>query len=362
MGWLHRAGTIGPIGLDLGAHLVKAVQLRHSADGWRLIAAASIPRASGAPGLSGVEAQRIRAVLDRRGFRGNEIVVAVPNDKLLTANLELPLRNPQMPFEQIARQEFARSVKQDMQSFEFAFWDLPLPARAAKATHVLAVGCTTAQSEPMLEGFDAAGFSVCAIDVEACALARACAPLLAPPEQITAILEIGWSSSRLSIVHRGIISYCRRLAGTGISTLRQSMAQQLELPDEVVEHLLNDGGALSGKHDENGVANQSRRAICAHADALIGEVTTSLSYAAHQYPDAAVSRVLLAGGGTMIPGISDYFAAQLGMDVRRVTLGDVLAGNRASPVPGPLDTVEDTGAEMLVAAGLAQHQESKDEG
>ena len=168
--------------------------------------------------LSADEAQRIRAVLDRRGFRGSDIVLAVSSEKLLTANLELPLRTPSLDSDtvgQIARQEFARALKQEANSFEFAFWDLPLPARAAKATHVLAAGCPIAQSEPLLAAFDAAGLSICAMDVESCALARACAPALAPPEQITAILEIGSESARLSIVHQGMIAYCRRLDALG---------------------------------------------------------------------------------------------------------------------------------------------------
>src|SRR5437762_1123827 len=91
----------------------------------------------------------------------------------------------------------------------------PTPSRAL--SRVLAVGCTIAHAVPMLQVFDDAGLSACAMDVESCALSRACAPVLAPPEQITAILEIGWTSARLSIVHQGVISYWRCLAGAGIS-------------------------------------------------------------------------------------------------------------------------------------------------
>jgi type IV pilus assembly protein PilM len=337
---------MSPIGLDVGSRQVKAVQLLRSGSAWRLQAMASIPRS--APGPVGAdEAKRIADVLDRQGFRSREIVLAVPSETLLATNLELPLRTPEMPFEQIAREEFARALKHDSHSFEFACWDLPAPARAAKATHVMAVGCATAQSEPVLESFAAARLSVVAVDVEACALARACAPLLAPPEQITAILDIGWQSARLSILHQATISYWRCLTGMGMEALHKSLAQQLDVPGEVVEHILQNGNALSRAADDDGPGNHARRAVLAHADALIGEITTSLSYAAHQYPDAAVSRVLMVGGGAEMQGLSDYFAAQLGMDVKLAAASDV--------VEAPGSGESGARAQMLLAIGLGQH-------
>jgi len=129
------------------------------------------------------------------------------------------------------------------------------------------------------------------------------------------------------------------------------MAQQLDVPDEVVEHLINDTGTVASKLGDEGagsVAIQARRAVSAHADALIAEVMTSLSYAGHQYPDAAVSRVLLVGGGAMSAGIADYFGAQLGMDVRLAALTDVIEIETALG--------ETTGPQMMLAAGLAQHE------
>jgi len=349
---LGRRKSISPIGLDIGSRQVKAIQLRPGSGEtpWRLHAMASIPRGAEGP-VSAEEARRIADVLDRRGFRGQEVILAVPSERLLATNLELPVRTPQMPFEQIARMEFARALKQDAESFQFAYWDLPAPARAVKATHVMAVGCATAQSEPVLEGFSSARLSVVAVDVEACALARACKPLLAPPEQITAILDVGWQSARLSIVLQETISYWRSLDGMGLGALRKSMAQQLDVPDEVVEHLINDTGTVASKLGDEGagsVAIQARRAVSAHADALIAEVMTSLSYAGHQYPDAAVSRVLLVGGGAMSAGIADYFGAQLGMDVRLAALTDVIEIETALG--------ETTGPQMMLAAGLAQHE------
>jgi type IV pilus assembly protein PilM len=342
---IGRSKLFTPIGLDLGSRVIKAVQLQKSGSQCALHAAASLPRDNDAKEKPD-SLQRIVDMLQRRDFRGTDVVIAVPSKSLLATSLELPLRTPQMPFDQIARQEFARSLQLDSAAIEFAYWDLPAPARAAKATHVMAVGCALAESEPLLDQFAGAGLCVSAVDVQGCALARACAPLLAPPEQITAILDIGWEAARLTILYRQTISYWRSLQGMGVAALRSSLSKQLDVPDEVVDHLLHESASISREFENAGLSMQARRAISVHCDALISELTTSLSYAAHQYPDAPVSRVLLAGGGAFLPGLVDYFHAQIGLDVRIARLKDAL---------NPAPTNDDATDDLLLAMGLAQH-------
>ena len=57
----------------------------------------------------------------------------------------------------------------------------------------------------------------------------------------------------------------------------------------------------------------------AQLDAITSEVSESLSYAGHQYPDARVSQVLISGGGAGLPGCAEYFASRLRLDARTIT-------------------------------------------
>src|SRR5829696_8454247 len=101
---LKRTARTGPIGLDIGSRHVRAVQLVRGADGaWSMHASASFPRASDCEGkaLSVAEANRIADVLFRRNFSGSELVLAVPDEKLLTTNLELPPRSADIPLDDI---------------------------------------------------------------------------------------------------------------------------------------------------------------------------------------------------------------------------------------------------------------------
>src|SRR3954469_4436858 len=84
-----------PIGLDLGARRVKAIQLEHGPDGPRVAAAAVAPRAGSGAGGSIVTAAEVAGLSDllyRTGFEGWDVVLAAPAGALVTAVLELPPR------------------------------------------------------------------------------------------------------------------------------------------------------------------------------------------------------------------------------------------------------------------------------
>ena len=77
------------------------------------------------------------------------------------------------------------------------------------------------------------------------------------------------------------------------------------------------------------------------------ELMASVSYSSHQYPDAAVSRLLLLCGGALLPGLAGYMQEKLGFECRVATaqLSDDDAG------PGECSPA------MTTAVGLAQLQE-----
>ena len=349
-GWIKRA-RLSPIGLDLGAREIKAAQLMRGSDGaWKVIASAIIPREQGNDVALSAQIARVRGVLDRRGFRGHGVVIAVPGAKLLASNLELPQRAAETPLDDIARIEFCRTHKQPAEALEFDYWDLPAPARATRATHVMGVGCTIADSEPIVDACEAAGLDVIAADVDGCALTRACSPMLAPTGEITAILDLGWQSTRLFVVHQSIVTYRRALEGYGMERLSRTVSEQLEIDAEVVDHLFRTSGLNepSPADDESTVAEEARRLVRSHLDAVVAEVLTSLSYAAHQYPDAPVRRVLLVGGAASVPGVVEYLAAMLGVDTRLVRVSAVTSGDAAA---------DEYDAAGVLALGLAQFVE-----
>ena len=373
--------TRSPIGIDVGARSVKAVQLGRDRWGqgrWQVVAAAEVPRdevaspaaagpqsaAAAQPAnahvLSAADVQRLVGTLERQGFAGGDVVLAVPNERVVSSMLDLPPRSSQAPIEQIARMEVARAHRFAPDGFEMGCWDLPAAARATKATPVMAVACTHADAALLMDPFEAAGLTVRGLDVKAAAIARACAPLLAADAGgIIAIVDLGWTGATLSLMHQGVAIYGRTLGDSGIFKLYHTLDTRLGLEADVIDYMLSDTG-LTAAADGSGAARQTSGSrngknatdavglIAAHFEAAVQELQVSLSYAQHQYPDTPVSRLLVVGGGGCIRGVTEHLSKTLGIEAGAVAPTDVaecspgVAGKCGSP-------------SLLAALGLAQY-------
>jgi Tfp pilus assembly PilM family ATPase len=321
-------------GLDIGDHSVKAVRLSRAARGWRLTGCASFPRAHPHVAPSAEELAQIARVLHRQGFAGAEFTLAAPSAKLRTGVLELPLRAPGVPIDQIARAEFARVHKCDPSRLELAYWELPTPARAAKATHVMAAGILHSDAEPWLESLDTAGLNVRAVDTHASAIARACLQLAQDSPgakgSTIAALDLGSGAAVLAIVKNSVVIYERRIAEGGLRELHQTVSRHFNVSPEVAEFILHEVGIRStlkpAVSDSKATSEPNTRAFERFREAgdliidrfvpLIAELRLAFSYAQHQYADAPLELVLVAGGGACIPGICEHFSGALGIDVR----------------------------------------------
>jgi Tfp pilus assembly PilM family ATPase len=328
---LHRHG---PIGVDVGSRHVKAVQLaRHGADGWRVVASASYPRQLVRQPFDAAEAARLCDVLDRQGFVGRNVVVGLSQDQLLTSMLELPPRAPGVPIDQIARMELARVHQRDAGSFEFAQWEVPPPARAAKTTHVMAVACAHEPADALLDVLEVQGLTVRALDAEGCATVRACRPLLVGLGGMGAVLDLGFAAARLSVVYHGVIVYSRSIEDASLESLYRHLGRHLEADEQSITQLLADDFAGAGGADE------PRAVVAAHVDALVKEINTAFAYATHQYSEPSVAGLLLVGGGADAPGMGLRLGAALPVPVRIVTPAALVAcdglphANAASMVP-----------------------------
>ncbi|MEE9211282.1 MAG: pilus assembly protein PilM [Phycisphaeraceae bacterium] len=352
MRWLARSRRT-PIGLDVGARSLKAVQLRGAPGAWRIEAAAAICRTECGPEVCSRDVQRLCDVLYRQGFTGQQVVLAVPHEKLVAEVLELPSRGSGAPLDQIARMELARTHRKDPESFEMSLWDLPAPARAHETTSVMTAACSHADADAILDCFEGYGLDVLALDVQAWALARACAPLLAGSQGIEAIFDIGWTAARLVLLHDDVVIYERTMKDAGLQTLHQALSGRFDLDDDAADHVLTRIGLAPNTTDQQGhpqpLADISS-VITPHVDVLVRELKMSLSYAAHRYPDAECKRLFLVGGGSAIPKLADYLTAALGVPVEIPCHADMAECNTA--VPAICST-----ALLTTAIGLAQYLE-----
>jgi Tfp pilus assembly PilM family ATPase len=343
-----RLPSRSPIGIDLGDHSIKAVQLSSDGGRWELAAAVCFPRRSAGEPIDEAEIARLCGVLDRAGFVGRQAIVAAPATDLMTSMLDLPPRGPGIPLDQIARMEFARVHKCEANSFELSYWDLPIPARAAKGTQAMAVAYPHSAADRYLDLVETSGLDVIAVESAASAITRSCSPFT--EIGTTAVLDLGHSSALLALTQSATLIYERRMPDAGLNRLSAALRKQLDLADEEIDYLISVGGF--GQADDRRCADQfaaARRLLVAHFAPLINDLRLTFTYAEQQYPQAPVKLLLLVGGGATIPALDSYFRESLGVDVRTVKASDVL---ECTP-----DLIDRATPAVMMAAGLAEFVE-----
>lgn len=333
------------IGIDVGERYIKATQLTDAGADRRIAAAGCFARTEPSTPIGQAEVRRLRKMLNEGGFKGNSIVLAVPNEDLLTGIMELPPRESGAPIEQLTRSELARIHNCQAQSFEMACWDLPATARATSSTFVMAAACKHAKADNLLDAFENEGFDVRALDMPAAATARACQPLLGDQSGTSAVLDIGWASSRLALLHQGVIVYERNLAASGTAALINAVGSQSSGNDEQAERLIWQVGADSAS--DQAPARAAQATIAEHFRAMAEEMAIPLSYVANQYPHAPMNSLVLVGGGATIPQAGEH-------------LGEVFDFDVQVAVPSKLAQCSETfdkkyGSSLIAAIGLSEY-------
>jgi Tfp pilus assembly PilM family ATPase len=154
---------------------------------------------------------------------------------------------------------------------------------------------------------------------------------------------------RLVLLYQGVVVYERKRAKGGLHAIVASLADHLQLKAQSVERLLMAGSLVSpqaGQGDDSEAAETVRAAATDHFDTMIEEMRMPVSYVSNQYPDAAMDRMLLIGGGAKIPGLAEYLDSRLEFEVRSVRLTDLTACSQ--------ELEEAHGPALTVAVGLGQ--------
>lgn len=286
------------VGLDIGAHSVKAVAL--GADG-SIRARARFPRAaSGA--LGAPEAARIARVLGQKGVSGTNISVAATREMMISAVLELPPRASGAPVERIARDELARLHHTQPSDIQMVLRDLPPGLRAADHLHAIAIGLRTRQADELLDALSGAGFETAILESPGAALLRGAEHGRGPTPTgaVRIVADIGWTGMTVSVSTRdGIIS--ERAVGVGLASAAERASR------EEIDRAARDAEATGA-----GPAAFATGSGAPMLDALESEIDRSLAFAQSRYGVERWDAMVLTGGGAALTAAALQQSGRLG--------------------------------------------------
>jgi type IV pilus assembly protein PilM len=126
----------------------------------------------------------------------------------------------------------------------------------------------------------------------------------------TLVVSLGASTTDLSIVSVGKISFTRSIATGGLA-LARGVASELGFElDQATEYMKTYG------LDATSLEGKVMQAIKPVFDVIVNEIRRALAFYATKHPESPVKRVIVTGGTAKLPGMVIYLAEALGLEVQ----------------------------------------------
>lgn len=347
------------VGLDMGHHSIKAVQIERSSAGWKVskIATAPTPKDAVKDGVvvdPHAMSYAVKDLLRDAKIQPASAHIAVSGGQVMVRNVRIP-RMTEATLRKSIKFEASRYVPSSVED-SFIEFEIIGPADENQMD-VIVVAAPKDLVQSRIQVLENLGIDVESVDIEAFSTYRALIEADQSQDWSRAtfsIVDIGAMNAKLSVIQQGQFVMTRTIPGGG-QVLTESLKSYFKLSEEDAESgksQLDVGQLIAGETKEN----PPLRVIQPHVDDLIREIRRSLNYhqsqLAESTADNQVSVLVLTGGGARLPGLAGYMEHKLGL---KTLAAGVFDNPRFNNMTGRLDG----GHDLSVAVGLAMRSHSK---
>jgi len=342
------SGKKNLVGLDIGSSSVKAVELGRKGAALQLlnlgfenlqtdtIVDGQIMELNN---VSNVIAQ----IFNEHQIRTTRVAAGVSGHSVIVKNIVLP----QMSQEEL-QESFSWHAEEHI-PFDIADvnLDYELTSRSDDALHVLMAACKSDKIANVRQAIQLAGKQPVIIDVDAFALQNCYEVNYHPrPGEIVALLNIGAATMNINILN-GTRSIFARDASAGGSQYTSLLQKELGLSFEQAE------GVKRGMSLPEGVEPRPIQPIIETVSEVLAlEVKKTFDFyrATVQEGEATIQKILLAGGGSKLPGLADFLSHKFEIPVEVFDPFKQIEvdGRKFDP-----DYMREIVPEMAIAVGLA---------
>jgi Tfp pilus assembly PilM family ATPase len=314
----------GWIGIDIGTVATKLAQVERVGDSLQLTAHWIIDSYGGSPltkdrlqchGCLPFQPQLREA---RSMFRGRRAAATLPLSMTALRSLELPAGSDDELRNMIHEELLADSTDGAELCFDY------LPAQAADSSEgdMGAFSVFAAEADVAMSAANSlcrAGLDCEVLDSLPCALARAtqlCEP--AESEKPLAALDFGYSSALLVVAKGGQLLFARQLRGCGLQMLLKPLQDGLKLSAAEVQQLLGRYANPSAAESSPlvALAKTAHTMIAEPLAQVVAEVKRTLDFLDLQFRSIVPKKLILLGGGAMVPALPTALADETQLPTR----------------------------------------------
>jgi len=337
-------------GLDIGSSSVKAVELEVSSRGFELqkLGIAQVPHEAIVQGAflnTGAIVEAIKEAVEGAKIKSNQVAVAVSGHSVIVKKINLPAMTRE-ELEESIRWEAEQYIPFDVNEVNLDFQILNLGAVEGQM-EVLLVAAKKELIDDYVNVLSEAGLVPAVIDVAGFAVANAwIANTELAGDEVVAVANLGAQSANINVLAGGMPTFTRDVA-IGGNAFTEEIQKALSVSFDEAERIKL--GGSSEEDSEEVVPQEVEAAMRTVSDSVIGEISRSLDFYTATSAESRVSRMVLAGGGSKVPGLDRRFQEKTGIPVERLDpLSRMLPSSRYES-----DFVADMAPFLGVGIGLA---------
>lgn len=328
------------LGVDIGTSYIKIAQITHGQykvlDTYGIVNVSEQLEGGSSESVINQTAQILKTMMTQARVTAKKCIVSLPNSAVFTSVIDMPT---------MTDEELSAAMKYEAKKYipmPFAdvvlSWSVVSTNEATGTIKVLLIAVPKQIRESYVKVFDRAGLDLEIIEIEALALIRSLVTKDAPHNAI--IVDIGAKSTGLNIIKNGLLQLTRNV-NVGGDTMTDRIAQSLHITQGRAEEFKKAFGLVRSSFVPE--------AVKPVLETIKGEARQLLTiYQAH---NIKVDQIMIIGGGSGIPGITEFFK-DLGPEV---ILGNPLAVVAYPQAAQPL--LERYAPQLSIAIGLALRTE-----
>ncbi|HYM69346.1 MAG TPA: type IV pilus assembly protein PilM [bacterium] len=356
---LHKHRT--SVGLDLGSHTLKAVEVVPADGKFKISRVALAPTPAGAV-TEGVAtdpallAPAIRALLDEGGIRTKRVVTAVGGEAVIIRELKLP-EMPQVELERAVAFEAERYLPAGVQDVSRDFQVLGKSSEE-KQLDILLVAARKELVDRQLAPLRAVGLSSSVMEVTSFSMVRAFETNGSNGSHdtgeshgdATVYVDLGAESSDIIVMEGDRLRLARNIP-IGGNAVTKAIAEAMSVEFDAAQTLKERQAQLfvDGERPEDMVLQHVHEAMLPVLTSIFTEVRRSMDFYTARSRGQAIAKVVLTGGTAKLKNLARYLGDELGVPVE---VGNPFETHQVDAGIPP-EHLADVGPMMAVAVGLA---------
>jgi type IV pilus assembly protein PilM len=302
------------VGLDIGSSAVKAVELKQSGKGYKVVAFAiePVPPDSIVDGaiIDGTAvAEAIRRLFENKTFKTKEVAASLSGNAVIVKKISLPVMTEAELAESIYW-EAEQYIPFDIQDVNLDYQILnPGAAGDGGTMEVLLVAAKKEKIADYTGVISQAGRTPVVVDVDAFALQNAFEINYGlEPEQVVVLLNAGASAININILS-GDQSLFTRDISVGGNAYTEAVQKELNLPFDQAD-LVKRGQPVEGVNPDD-----VKPVLQAMTEQVLLEVQKTFDFYKASATSDRIDRIVLSGGACRVEGFSEALSERFGSAV-----------------------------------------------